>query len=68
MPRTDRMMEVPKEHILALLARIGRQDLIEDAKRNLPDPVDTDRDIDQERLLQYGLTRGQLIDRMGGSP
>ena len=51
-----------------MLARVGRGDLIEDAKRNLPDPIDTDRDIDQERLLQYGLTRGQLIDRMGGSP
>jgi hypothetical protein len=61
-------MKVPKDQVLALLARIGRQDLVEDARRTLPDPVDTDRDIDEERLLQYGLTRGQLIDRMGGSP
>jgi hypothetical protein len=61
-------MKVPKQDVLAVLARVGRADLIEEAKRNLPDPIDTDRDIDQERLLQYGLTRGQLIDRMGGSP
>jgi hypothetical protein len=61
-------MKVPKQQVLAMLARVGRQDLIEDAKRTLPDPVDTDRDIDQQRLLQYGITRGQLIDRMGGSP
>jgi hypothetical protein len=61
-------MKVPKQQVLAMLARVGRQDLIEDAKRTLPDPVDTDRDIDQQRLLQYGITRGQLIDRMGASP
>jgi hypothetical protein len=61
-------MKVPKQDVLAMLARVGRVDLIEAAKRDLPDPIDTDRDIDQERLLQYGLTRDQLIDRMGGSP
>jgi hypothetical protein len=61
-------MKVPKQDVLAVLSRVGRADLIEEAKRNLPDPIDTDRDIDQERLLQNGLTRGQLIDRMGGSP
>ncbi len=61
-------MNVPKQQVLEVLARAGRQDLIEEAKRTLPDPVDTDRDIDQERLLQYGLTRGQLIDRLGASP
>jgi hypothetical protein len=61
-------MKVPKQHVLAALARVGRADLIEKAKRDLPDPIDTDRDIDQERLAQYGLTRDQLIDRMGGSP
>lgn len=61
-------MNVPKQQVLAVLARAGRQDLIEEAKRTLPDPVDTDRDIDQERLLQYGLTRGQLINRLGASP
>jgi DNA-binding CsgD family transcriptional regulator len=51
-----------------MLARVGRSDLIERAKRDLPDPVDTDRAADQERLVEYGLTRGELIDRMGGSP
>ncbi|HEX4010111.1 MAG TPA: hypothetical protein VHX62_08890 [Solirubrobacteraceae bacterium] len=66
--RTDCMMKVPKQEVLAVLARVGRQDLIEEAKRNLPDPVDTDRDLDRERLVRYGLTRDQLIDRMGGSP
>jgi hypothetical protein len=62
------MMKVPKQEVLAVLARVGRQDLIEQAKRNLPDPVDTERDIDQARLIEYGLTRDQLMNRMGGSP
>jgi hypothetical protein len=61
-------MKVPKREVLAVLARVGRNDLIEQAKRDLPDPVDTERDIDQARLLQDGITRGQLIDRVGGSP
>jgi hypothetical protein len=64
----DGTMEVPKQEVLAVLARVGRHDLIEQAKRDLPETIDTDRDIDQQRLLQYGLTRNQLIDRMGGSP
>ena len=61
-------MKDPKQEVLAVLAHVGRGDVIEKAKRDLPDPIDTDRDIDQQRLYEYGLTRGQLIDRMGGSP
>jgi hypothetical protein len=61
-------MKVPKQHVLAVLARVGRDDLIEKAKRDLPETIDTDRDIDQQRLYEYGLTRNQLMDRMGGSP
>jgi hypothetical protein len=61
-------MKVPKQEVLDLLARVGSADLIEQAKRDLPEMVDTDRDLDQERLYEYGLTRDQLIDRMGGSP
>jgi hypothetical protein len=62
------IMKVPKQQVLDVLARAGRVDLLDQAKRELPDPVDTDRDVDQEQLLRYGITRGQLVDRMGGSP
>ena len=61
-------MKVPKREVLSVLARVGRGDLIEKAKRDLPQTIDTDSDIDQQRLFEYGLTRNQLIDRMGGSP
>jgi DNA-binding CsgD family transcriptional regulator len=61
-------MKIPKQHVLAVLTRVGRGDLIEQAKRDLPETIDTDREIDQQRLYEYGLTLNQLIDRMGGSP
>jgi hypothetical protein len=61
-------MKVPKQEVLSVLARVGRGDVIEKAKRDLPETIDTDRDIDQQRLFEYGLTRNQLIDRMGESP
>jgi hypothetical protein len=34
--------------------------------RHLPDPIDTERDANA--LAEYGVSRGSLIDRMGGSP
>jgi hypothetical protein len=61
-------MKVPKQEVISALARVGRGDLTEKAKRDLPETIDTDRDIDQRRLFEYGVTRNQLIDRMGGSP
>lgn len=61
-------MKVPKQELLSLPARVGRGDLIEKAKRDLPETIDIDRAVDQQRLFQYGLTRNQVIDRMGGSP
>jgi hypothetical protein len=61
-------MKVPKQEVLSVLARVGRGDVIEKAKRDLPDTIDTDSDINQQRLFESGLTRNELIDRMGGSP
>lgn len=34
--------------------------------RQLPDPIDSERDA--ETLAKYGITAEVLIDRMGGSP
>jgi hypothetical protein len=59
-------MEVAKCNMLRLLRRIGRFDVLEEADRLLPDPVDTVRDA--QLLARYGLTRSQLTDRLGGSP
>lgn len=39
---------------------------IEEALRHLPDPIDLERDANE--LAKYGVSRGRLIERMGGSP
>ena len=50
-----------------LLRRAGySQELIEDVLRDVPDPIDADRDA--EAFLKHGLTVDALTDRMGGSP
>jgi hypothetical protein len=49
------------------LRRAGySQELIEDVLRDVPDPIDADRDA--EAFLKHGLTVDALTDRMGGSP
>jgi hypothetical protein len=49
-----------------MLRRVGLPELAEEALRVLPDPVDLDFAV---RVLQsYGVTREDLINRMGGSP
>jgi hypothetical protein len=50
-----------------ILRRAGyRQEWIEDVLRQLPDPIDTERDA--EALFRLGVSRGSLISDMGGSP
>ena len=49
-----------------MLRRAGFPELAEEALRVLPDPVDLDSAA--EVLESYGVTRDELIDRMGGSP
>jgi hypothetical protein len=57
---------MPREEALAVLRRVGREDLIPEAERELPDPVDLD---ELQRFGErHGATRGRLIDKMGGSP
>jgi hypothetical protein len=60
-------VEVSKGEVLAVLARVGRRDLLERAERELPDMFDLDA-VDETFLLQLGLDRNQLIDAMAGSP
>lgn len=43
-----------------------RQERIEDVLRQLPDPIDTQRDA--EALFRLGVSGGALTSDMGGSP
>lgn len=50
-----------------ILRRAGySQEQIVDVLRDLPDPIDTERD--SEALFKQGISAGSLMDRMGGSP
>ena len=48
------------------MRRVGLEEYVEEAAGKLPDPIDLDRD--QELLASYGLTRTQVLNRLGSSP
>ena len=50
-----------------ILRRAGySQELIDNVLRDVPDPIDPDRD--DEAFFKHGLSFGAVTDRMGGSP
>jgi hypothetical protein len=59
-------MPVTRQHVVDILRIAALPDLAEEALRALPDPVEYNH---AERFLaQYGITKGELISRRGGSP
>ena len=59
-------MLMAKREIVELLRRAGHFEVAEEADRSLPDPVELE--IAAEFGMRYGITRDELISRMGGSP
>jgi hypothetical protein len=59
-------MSMPKEELVRVLRNAGLDEVAEEAERTLPDEVDLDRAA--EFGLRHGITRDELISRMGGSP
>jgi hypothetical protein len=59
-------MLIAKQEIIELLRRAGLPEVAEEADRSLPDPVELERAA--EFGARYGVTRDELISRMGGSP
>jgi len=59
-------MLLTKQEIVRILRNAGLPDVAEEAERSLPDEVDLDRAADFG--ARYGITRDELISRMGGSP
>jgi hypothetical protein len=59
-------MEFEKQWIVASLRRLGYGDVADDAERVLPS------EVPEEQLLkfadQHGISRDEMISRMGGSP
>ena len=59
-------MQTARQDVVDMLRRTGLPELADEALRVLPDPVDLD--VAAEILESFGVTRDDLIDRMGGSP
>jgi hypothetical protein len=59
-------MQVTRQHVVDILQTARLRDLAEEAQRVLPDPVEYNQ---AERFFaQNGITKDELISRMGGSP
>ena len=59
-------MEIPKEQILELLRSRGDTGKAQEAERELPDQVDTDRDAGL--LSRFGLDPQELMGMLGDIP
>jgi hypothetical protein len=59
-------MLITKHEIVRMLRHAGLEHAAEEAERSLPDEVELDRAA--EFGMRYGITRDELISRMGGSP
>ena len=59
-------MLIPKEEVIRVLRNAGLEDLADEAERSFPEQVDIDTAADFG--LRHGITRDELMSRMGGSP
>ena len=59
-------MQLTRQHVVDLLRRTGFSAAADEALRMLPDPVDLDEAA--KWGARYGITRDELVSRMGGSP
>jgi hypothetical protein len=57
-------MQIDKSMILGLLQERGQTEQAEQAQRELPDQIDTDRDAGM--LEKFGLSPQDLLARLGG--
>jgi hypothetical protein len=59
-------MQVTRQHVVDILRIAGLPELAREAHRVLPDPVEDNHAA--RFLAQYGITKDELISRVGGSP
>ena len=57
-------MEIPKDKVLEVLRDKGAEDKLEQAERELPDPVDPEKHADQ--LQKLGIDPQDLLGSVGG--
>jgi hypothetical protein len=59
-------MKYSKQEAIDMLRSWGYSQLADEASRELPNPVDLDEFRDWN--MRHGLSRDDIISRMGGSP
>jgi hypothetical protein len=59
-------MQIARQQVIDVLRTAGLPDVADEVVGSLPDPVDYDRAA--QFLARYGITKDELISRMGGSP
>jgi hypothetical protein len=59
-------MQVTREHVVGILRTAALPDLAEEASRVLPESVEYN--FAERFLAECGVTKDDLISRMGGSP
>lgn len=60
------MEQYSRQYVVDQLNRMGYAEIAVEASRELPDPVDINRL--EAWCMQHGLSRDDVISRMGGSP
>jgi hypothetical protein len=55
-----------KAQVVAILRRLGMEDKVDQALRELPDVIDIDRD--GKKLRELGLGLDTIVNELGGSP
>jgi len=59
-------VEYTRQHVLDVLRRAGFVEEAQQLAASLPDTIDIDEAA--ELLMPYGITKDELVSRMGGSP
>lgn len=59
-------VQATRQEIVRVLRKTGFTEVADEALKRLPDPVDFDQVAGF--LAPYGITKDELISRMGGSP
>ena len=57
-------VQFSRQEMVNMLRRARLREAASEAMRDLPDPVG----LDQAEAWEHGITRNNLISRMGGSP
>jgi hypothetical protein len=59
-------MNITRQALVEMLRRAGLPELAKEAQEALPDPVECTRV--ENFLARFGITKDELISRVGGSP